>query len=223
MKLLCFLVCLIVSQCAFAQIKVVKLDSASVPKFAKYKGSIDTAVRYWDKDGEHILIASYYEKDDTTELVMEKADGKGDSTSVGSSDTRSAYLYAYNYLVTGKTAKLLWQMKDFVEECGEDVTAYYLPATFAVTDLDHNGQAEVWLMYKLNCAGDVSPVTMKVIMHQGAQKYAMRGDTKVVISGRNYGGGTYSFDDAFNKAPEIFKEHARLLWKKNLMEHFQQQ
>jgi len=197
------------------------MNSAAIPNFVKYKGSLDTAVHYTDKEGEHILITSEDFKLDSAEMVITSADNK--DSSVSKTETKSANLYAYNYIISGKTAKLLWQMHDFVDSCDFDITAGYLPGTFAITDLDKNGIAEVWLMYKVDCASDVSPVPMKIIMHEGAQKYAMRGGTRVKVNATEYTGGKYIFDEAFSKAPEVFKQHARLLWSKNLMEHFQEQ
>jgi hypothetical protein len=203
MKLLLTALLFIIVQSSFAQIKVMKLDSAHVPKFAKYKGYLDTAVRYTDKEGDHILITS---------------ENFDDNFDKDSSEFRSADLYAYNYLVNGNAAKLEWQIHDLVEPCGEDVEAAFLPHTLAITDMNKNGIAEVWLMYKIACSGDVSPRTQKIIMHEGVIKYAVRGTNKVKVSATEYFGGSYTFDPAFNSLPDVFKNYARQLWKKNLME-----
>jgi len=203
MKQLIIIILFFIAKSTFAQITVVKLDSAQVPRNAKYAGFLDTAVRYTDKEGVHIVI--------TSENFDDKVDKDSD-------EFRSADLYAYDYLIIGKTAKLEWQMHDFVEPCQEDVEAAFLPRTFAITDMNKNGIAEVWLMYKTACSGDVSPRTMKIIMHEGAVKYAVRGSNRVRVNATDYVGGAYKFDEAFNALPEIFKEHARQLWKKHLLE-----
>jgi hypothetical protein len=112
--------------------------------------------------------------------------------------------------------QLSWQVYDFVKDCQVDLEAGYLPNSFAVTDLNKDGKAEIWLMYKTLCAGDVSPGEMKIIMHEGVKKYAIRGQNKVQIGQNQYDGGKYTFDEAFSNGPETFKNYAQELWKKNI-------
>jgi hypothetical protein len=59
--------------------------------------------------------------------------------------------------------------------------ASFVKNTFKINDLDHNGIAEIWLMYKIVCHGDVSPCEMKIIIYEEKQKIAMRGENKVQI------------------------------------------
>jgi hypothetical protein len=73
-------------------------------------------------------------------------------------------------------------------------------------------------MYKTVCHGDVSPSNMKIIMHEGDKKYAVRGTNQVKLSEKEYEGGKYVFDDAFKGGPETFRQYALQLWKKNLMQ-----
>jgi len=185
------------------KIEAIRIDPKTLPKSIHYKGAIDTAVKYTDTDGEHIIITS---EGDTYEKNYE-----GDRLN-------GIYLYAYCYKLSGGKWKLSWQMQDDTGECEEDVSGGYLPKTFAVTDLNNDGQAEVWLMYQLACRGGVDPSAMKVIMHQGNQKYAMRGETRIVMGGKEYAGGEYKFDEAFKKGPEAFRQQAKGLWKDNLVE-----
>jgi hypothetical protein len=95
---------------------------------------------------------------------------------------------------------------------------YFVAKTFAVTDLNNNGKAEVWMMYKNSCHGDVSPVPIKIIMYENNKKFAVRGTTKVQVSATDYMGGGFSFDEAFKNAPAIFKQYAEKLWKQNKIE-----
>jgi hypothetical protein len=88
----------------------------------------------------------------------------------------------------------------------------------AITDLNHDGKAEMWMMYKTVCHGDVSPSTMKIIMYEGSQKFAVRGTNRVKLSANKFLGGEYSFDDAFKTGPEPFREFAKQLWQKNILE-----
>jgi hypothetical protein len=204
MKLMGLLILLFAGETAMAQISVIKLNKKSIPASVKYKGDIVNSVRFMDSEGEHLMI--------TTETGI--TDTKGDSES---GNGRDAALYAYQYTVkANNNLQLNWQMVDFVKDCQVDLEAIYIPGTFAVTDLDKNGKAEVWLMYKTLCAGDVSPGEMKIIMHEGGNKYAIRGQNKVKVGPGDYDGGKFTFDDAFKTGPESFRKYAQELWKKNI-------
>lgn len=173
-----------------------KLDTNQIPKNLKYKGGIDTAVKFTDSDGEHVILTS-------TDF-----DADTDHRETG------VYLYAYCYQINGDKWHLSWQMRDFVNECEFDIGGEFLPKTFAITDLNNDGKAEVWLMYDLACRSDVSPSDLKIIMHEGTKKYAVRGSTSVRINGTDREGGDYEFDVAFKNGAEVFKKHAQEMWKK---------
>ena len=109
-------------------------------------------------------------------------------------------------------------MNDFVKHCEFDIKASFIKNSFAVTDLNNDGKAEVWMMYKTSCTSDVSPSDMKIIMYEGEKKYAIRGKNKVKISDKAYEGGEYTFDEIFKKGPLAFRDYATKLWKKNILE-----
>ncbi len=46
----------------------------------------------------------------------------------------------------------------------------------------------------------------------------MRGTNKVKVSEKDYMGGEYKFDDTLKKAPQVFRQYAEQLWKKNILE-----
>jgi hypothetical protein len=210
MKLFALSLLLTAAQVSFAQIKVTKLDKKDIPVTIKYTGHIVNAVRYTDSGGQHLII--------TTETGITPTK----STDPGDTDFRDAALYAYCYtLGPNNELKLSWQTYDFIKDCSVDLEAKYVPNTFSITDLNKDGKAEVWLMYTTVCHGDVSPSDMKIIMHEGIKKYAVRGTKKVKISGEDYGGGKYTFDEAFKTGPEAFRQYAVDMWKKNLMQVWQ--
>jgi hypothetical protein len=203
-KLLYLCLILITCQYATAQVKVTQLDKTAIPKTIKYTGHIINAVTYIDNEGEHLVV--------TTETGLTPSKSKDIQPS------RDAALYAYHYKKIGAELKLTWTTYDFIYGCGEDLAAHYQPKTFAVTDLDNNGKAEVWLMYKTVCHGDVSPSDLKIIMHQGDKKYAVRGRTKAKVSDTTYEGGEYTFDAVFKAGPKTFRDYAANLWKNNMIE-----
>jgi hypothetical protein len=212
MKLLLFLATLLIFITSCSQpdhdgIKVAstKLDTTQIPKNIKYKGGIDTAVKFTDRDGEHVI------------LTTEDSDAGADDRLSG------IYVYARCYQIIDGKWKLTWQMRDFVNECEFDVGGGFLPKTFAITDLNHDGKAEVWLMYDLACRSDVSPSDLKIIMHEGDKKYAMRGGSRVKVNATDYYGGDYKFDAAFENGPQAFRQYAQALWAKNRNEGFDEE
>lgn len=200
-----FRICLLLFTVHFgqAQITTVKLDKASIPAGVKYTGKIIEAVKYTDADGEHIVL--------TTETGITDSKGKD------SDGLRQAALYAYSYLIKDGKPALSWQVRDFSVDCPVDVLAEYVPGTFAVTDLNKNNKAEVWLMYRIACRGDVSPASMKIIMYEGGKKYALRGEAKVLLPTETIG-GKYVMDNAFLAGNKVFKDHAVQLWLMNMVE-----
>lgn len=191
------------------QISVKQLDLTKLPDGIKYSGKIKTAVRWTDKSGDNIVL--------TTET------GKTISKIVPSEDYRDAALYAYHYIVVKDSTFLTWTVNDFIKECPVDIEVNFVKNTFQITDLNNDGVAEVWLMYKTACHGDVSPCDMKIIMYQGQQKFAIRGHNKVFQGTdekgtKHYAGGDYKYDKAFAEGPKEFLEFAKKLWDKNIIQ-----
>ncbi|MEO6734563.1 MAG: hypothetical protein ABIN01_25305 [Ferruginibacter sp.] len=202
MKLIRLVVFLLAAYSSFSQIKLNKLNTNSIPKGIKYIGQIKNAVQWMDSLGNNIVITT-----ETGEIATNSKD-----------ESRDAALYALHYVVNGDSLNLICKLYDFVKECPVDIKASYIKNTFAVTDLNKNGKAEVWLMYKTVCHGDVSPSNMKIIMFEAGKKHAVRGTNKVKVSEKDFMGGEYNFDEAFKKAPEVFRQYANQLWAKNIME-----
>lgn len=59
-----------------------------------------------------------------------------------------------HFLISADTAKKNWRVYDYVLDCPVDLLLNSIPNTFTVTDLNKDGFAEVWIMYKRSCAGD---------------------------------------------------------------------
>ncbi|MES2396029.1 MAG: hypothetical protein V4549_08505 [Bacteroidota bacterium] len=188
---------------ALGQINVIKLDPSKLPKGIYVQGEIENAVRYTDKLGDNIVI--------TTET------GQYPSKKVNEEDDKDAELFAYHFLSHSDTIKQTWKVYDFIKACPFDIEANFVKNTFEVTDLNNDGIAEVWLVYKTTCHSDVSPSDMKIIMYQGSQKFAMRGRNKVKISDTEFEGGEYAFDKVFTDGSIVFRDFAKKLWDKNIM------
>lgn len=204
MKQIVGLLLVITTLPAFAQIRWQKIDRTTIPVSIQFKGNLVGAYRWQDRAGDHLVMLSLSEPVSTP--------------SAPDDGYRDQALYAYHYFVEKDSTRQTWRVYDYVKECPVDVILGFNRNTFAVTDLDNNGIGEVWVMYKVSCQGDVSPVPMKIIMYEGNQKYAMRGTTRVRVSEKEFMGGDFNFDQAFGKGPAVFREYAEKLWNKYKIE-----
>ncbi len=109
--------------------------------------------------------------------------------------------------------KEVWRAKDFVERCEFDLTLELLDGSIEVTDLDDDGEPEISFVYRLACRSDVSPRQVKLLMYEGATKYALRGDSRERVGENEFMGGEFKADAAFDQAPPKFLEFARAKWK----------
>jgi len=221
-----------------AEISPKQLTPADIPADVRYRGTLYKALQWQDKKGDNLLITS---------LVAPHASG---ASGQGGEEERSAELYAFHFVKDNKGQyKLLWQMADAERECPVDISCAFLEQGIGITDLDNNGIAETTVAYKLACRGDISPASMKVVMHQDTVKYALREqmwnrflteDTTATLPVTEedvnlatlpgYRGredeymktyGRYENEKDFEKAPPAFLVHARQQWLKLAPETFE--
>jgi len=186
-----------------AQIKVTTLDSKKVPKGIQYSGEIKEAFQFNDKDGIHIVIIT-----ETGSYINKKFKHNENGT--------DAEVFAYHYIIRPESVDQVWKVYDVVKDCPFDIEASFIKNAFQITDLNNDGIAEIWLMYKTVCRSDVSPHDLKIIMYVGHQKFAMRGHSRIRVSEKDYMGGEYKFDTTFLKGPATFREFAKKLWSKHV-------
>ncbi|MCX6180376.1 MAG: hypothetical protein NT150_00420 [Bacteroidetes bacterium] len=182
-----------------------KLDSVDLPKALLYKGEFVDGFKWKDSEGEKLVFIT-----ETGEYP----------TPTNKEYSTDAELYAYCYLKHGNDYVLSWKVQDFYHECPPiDLTVKFISGALQVTDINENGLAEIWLMYKLACRGDVSPAVMKIVMYEGKQKYAVRGRNRVRYNQNEFLGGENKFDTMFEKHRD-FKVFADSLWMKNIEDNF---
>lgn len=110
--------------------------------------------------------------------------------------------------------KEVWRTKDFVEDCKFDLTLEFFEDSLEVTDVDENGLGEVSFAYQLGCRSDVSALTAKLLLYQGTAKYALRGESRYQSGEKEFSGGAFKADPAFDKAPKSFLPFAKAKWKR---------
>jgi hypothetical protein len=189
---------LLLAASAQAQLRVSPLVPAAVPATLKHSGRVVQALRYTDRTGTYTVLATE---------IGPRLDPAAQST-----DGQRADLYAYQY--PAASAAPSWQVHDFVDDCPLDLEASFRPNGLTISDLDQDGTAEVWLVYRTVCRGDVSPSTQKIIMYEGRRKYAVRGTSRLTLGGQHEG-GSYTLDAAWQAAPVAFRQHAAQLWKQH--------
>jgi hypothetical protein len=174
----------------------------------KVKGHIKQVVKWADKLGVNYLVLS------ETDEYISFAD-----TSTWGQDCKEERcldkeLYAYHFL---NGDSLLWKVFDFQRACSADNIVEFRKNGTRVTDLDNNGIGETWIMYSITCTSDVSPRTLKLIMHQAQKKYVIRGTSqpKKEFLDEEFG-GKYNPDANFSTLSTSFKSFAKKLWDANL-------
>ena len=125
----------------------------------------------------------------------------------GDAPCRDKYIHAYRFA----DDEQIWQINDLVEDCPFSPEIEFLTQGLRITDLDDDGLNEIWVVYRLGCRSDVSPLDMKIIMYEGRKKYAIRGSQRIYVDG-SYDGGEYKMDAAFREGPESFRRYGKNLW-----------
>lgn len=166
-----------------------------------YVGTITTGKKWQDAAGINYIIIAENENTEKTDYE----------------DIKSYEIHAYHYVEKDNKFELIREVKDFQKECDLILECGLCKNSLDVTDLDADNYGEVSFMYYLYCAMDLSPSTMKLMLLEDGNKYAIRGDSYIVLdpaSGEKMGGET-NVDASFDNAPAKFKNYALEKWKKH--------
>ena len=209
-------------------IKAQRLTAAQVPPELKLPGKLLEAWRWQDAAGENVLLIS------RTPVRMEAKPKALD-------EEWHTELYARQFVRQSGGYQELWRLYDANRYCWGDMELGPLAQATTITDLNADGISETTLVYKISCRTDVSPAEMKLIMHEGAKKYALRGSMIQLINyptkaekqkqinkplcctanapamtpNQSYRGeGLYETDKEFATAPPAFLAFARQQWRR---------
>jgi hypothetical protein len=195
-----------------SQIEPKEIMASNLPQNISYKGEFLCAYEWIDSLGDNYLILSQSKITKSNSALKAK---EGDIEF----DNTDKEIYAIQYIISDSII-ILWKLLDYVKDCSFDLTVDYLTQKPIIADLDKNGICEVWLVYWLGCRSDVSPLEMKLIMHIGKEKYAIRGNRMI-----RYGegpdeiaGGEMRVDEALKKLPKVILDYSLSLWKKYKIE-----
>ena len=179
--------------------------------FPKVNGNIVLSRWYEDQTGQRLILL-------TETDVVEKS---CPDCPLFPPRSKELYAYLFDYNMFEGAFRQVWRMTDFVRDCEwNTMNVSFIEDAFRITDLNKNGDVEIWMAYVLECSGEPSPKTMKIIMYEGNRKYAVRGETRALVADfgdpqKNvYAGGEYVLDPAFNGAPAAFVAFAKEMWEK---------
>jgi len=182
------------------KISILSFDARSLPGEIRYQGKIVKGARWMDSNGENFLLLTQ-----TGNFLS-----TGKCVMVGE-PCFDAEVYAYDFVKKDNKVSLLWKITDFERNCSFDLYAGFVKEALFITDLDSNGVAESLFLYKHSCLSDVSPAVLKLIVHEGVTKYAIRGTTKPA---GDSGGGAMNIDPAFKQAKPALMNFAVEKWNK---------
>jgi len=202
---------------------------ADIPPAIKVKGDMQDAWKWNDELGENIVVIS-------------RAGPFVKSNKTGEEEDETVELHVSHHTKNTGTYAELWKLTDQVSACPFDITAEFIPNSTTITDLDKDGIAEVKVQYSLACRSDVSPATMKLVMSENGQQYALRGtrwlayspEFKFTVTEQNVNldklpalkdetetmlrsFGRYENEKQFASANHAFIIYARKEWLKHVM------
>lgn len=179
--------------------KLSEIDMNSLGSSYPYIGTLKKASKWFDANGENILLISEDKK-----LVSEE---RGDYTRQS--------IYAYLYLNDGSdTPKLLWKIQDVAENICDPGLG--LVSDICVNDYNEDNIGDNIFIYNLSGSCQLSPLNYKLVMHSGKNQFSMEGSNAVVDRAGTKSGGSYHFDANFAKAPAEFKKAAEKIWKRSV-------
>ncbi|MBS1912673.1 MAG: hypothetical protein JST22_11865 [Bacteroidetes bacterium] len=176
-------------------------DIRKIPAACRYSGEVLGGARWDDANGDNVLIVTH---------TMKVPPG----AETDESNARAEQIIGILYATSGGGTKQLWKIQDAANNVCD--LGHGLLSKIVVADLDSDGVAENAFVYNIEGSCDVSPITVKLIMHSGTTKLAIRGTTRAQVSENSIVGGEKTFDPAFNGLPESYREFASQLWEKSV-------
>ena len=166
-------------------IQTIAVAAAEVPTAQRLPGKLLEAWRWQDANGENLLVMyraavpSRNERRAQTDPAWRKKLADPNTVTSAEDDGRGAQLLVRQYVRKQGAYTELWRLQDSVSDCPVDLILGPALNSTTVTDLDRNGQSETTVLYARGCRGDVSSDDLKLVMHEGAAKYALRGFTVI--------------------------------------------
>lgn len=160
-------------------LKIDYLDYNEIPKYLNFRGTVVESLIWKDRVGENILIHSISGDYKWTKIRPK------DSQDISNLDDKSeVFVYLFQKTKNDLKFKLKWRIYDFTECVNKAIYSGFIKIATTITDLDKDGVSEISVPYLLICRERRTPGKMKIIMHEGNKKYALRGNSAICDKGR---------------------------------------
>lgn len=183
------------------------IDTTFIHNTFTYKGAVKEVLSWSDHSGEHVVFTAQTKNYHTTD--PEYPD----------SYLQNQEIACYYYTKQDENYVLKWKIYDFSLDCPVDATAHFLKNSLQKTDLDQDGEPEIWTVYRIACKSDVSPSETKIILYEGNKKYKIAGESRVNIGNNEFYGGEIKQINGFENH-SAFLGFAKTLWEKFKNESF---
>ncbi|MEO0585554.1 MAG: hypothetical protein AAF135_25310 [Bacteroidota bacterium] len=191
-------------------LQVNPLSYDQIPRYLEFRGNVVEALTWEDGIGENILVQTVTGQFDWKDYLE-------DSSEYAIEDKSALHAYLFVKKKGEKVFQKIWRIYDFMECYGVDWYTGFIPQATTVTDVDQDGLSEISLPYVLVCRGGVDPGVMKIIMYEGGEKYALRGETAILCeTGQPIGGAFKPSSNLENQS--ILKEFLIQRWEINKCE-----
>lgn len=181
-----------------SKFKVKQLTAKKIPSEVEYPGDVVQAIQWEDKVGDNIIVL--------TETAPAQNKDRPEK------DLFEATLDGRHYVLQVDHWRPRWSIHDQVHECNLEIAANFV-GDIELTDLDEDGIAEVWILYRIGCHGPERPSYMKIVMYESEIRYSIKGLSDATIGEKR---GDYSMDPNFTNGPAAFREYATDLWNDNI-------
>lgn len=178
--------------------KVVKVEKTNISSDL-YKGDIVDIAAWNDENGENLLLLSSLKstRKETSEMP----------------ESVSIELHAYHYVKKGEDYDLVREIKDYSNDCIFAQESDFVLKSLKITDKDNDNYGEAIFIYHLQCASELSPKTIKLLILEDGNKYIIRGNSAVMYSPfEGYMGGGKTIDSELKNAPKEILEYAEQEW-----------
>ena len=179
---------------ATTALTILPFDKNNILIKDRVKGKIVDGARFKDAEGESYVLLT-------------------EQDNIEKDNTHNKSIYAYCFAKQSDSFLKKWVVQDNITGCDLDATCEFLPGSLSITDVDNNRIAEATFLYRLSCKGDVSPHSKKLIIYQGATKFAIRGST-ILQTPAGKEGGFKKIDASFTGAPKALLDYANKQWDK---------
>lgn len=218
MKIKLILPAILLSFCFSAQCQtdIRRVAASSLPEEIRELSNILLSVCWTDSTGDNVLISTGKTYRPSDDVVFRRAE-RGLPTRSISDYFKDNIPFVYHYMIRNDSALLLWRTSGTGLPCATASNGNNVKSSFIVTDLDNDHVAEIWIIFKAICIEDEVPNAMRIVLYEQDRRYVQTG-TRILKDGDTTVGGQYRYDDAFQKAPAIFKDYADKLWRKKAID-----